>query len=507
MAVTTGARPGASHQDPDRLRKFAILVVVILASTLYSTTLLVVSTVLPQIQGTLSATPDEVAWVITFNILATAIATPMSGWLAARYGTRNVMIWSMSGFTLATAMCGFAQSLEALVMWRILQGAFGAPSTPLVQSILLNTFDRSQHGRVIGIYGFGVVIGPVIGPVLGGLMAELLSWRWAFFILVPVGVASVVGLALCLERDEQPRRVRLDWTGFLSLAVALSAVQLVLSRGLRLDWFDSVEIVIETIVAAVALWIFIIHSFTTRHPFLDPRHLLDRNFALGLVLVTVYGMLNFTPMVLLPPLLRQHVGFTELVIGIVVGCRGVGGALGFLMAGYASRLDPRVSMLAGFGMLFVAGVWLMQVSLDVTVWSLALNGLLQGLAIGAIWVPLTVVTFSTLAPEHRAETSATFHLLRNLGSSFFIALCVAEIVRSTRFNYSRMAELISPFNELLGMSWVRGAWNPETATGLASISGEMSRQAAMIGYLNAFGLFTAACAVAMPLVLLVRRPR
>ena len=456
---------------PSNLRKLAILVVMIITSTLYGTTLLVVSTILPQMQGTLSATPDEIAWVVTFNILATAIATPMSGWLAARYGVRNVMVWSMTAFTLATFMCGFADSLESLVFWRILQGAFGAPSTPLTQSILLETFERRQHGKVIGIYGFGVVMGPIIGPIIGGLMAEIYTWRWAFYVLVPVGAISVLGLALCLEHTVRERKVRLDWTGFLALSVALSAVQLVLSRGQRLDWFESGEIVLETIVAGVAMWMFVAHSLTSRAPFLNPRYLLDRNYALGLVLVTVYGMLNFTPMVLLPPLLRDHVGFSETVIGTIVGMRGVGGAVGFLVAGLSSRLDPRVSMLAGFGMLLTAGIWLMNISLDVSVGSLALNAMLQGVAIGAIWVPLTVVTFQTMPPAALAETSAVFHLLRNLGSSFFIAICVAEIVRSTSTSYSHLVESISQFNELLAMEWVIGAWNVKSQSGLAAPAG------------------------------------
>ncbi len=501
-----------SDDTPDRpahspLRKLVILVVVILTATLYGTTLLIVSTILPQMQGTLSATADEIAWVVTFNILATAIATPMTGWLSTRFGVRNVMVWSMTGFTVATLMCGLANSLETLVFWRILQGAFGAPSTPLTQSILLETFERPHHGKVIGVFGFGVVMGPIIGPILGGLMAELYSWRWAFFVLVPVGALSVLGLALSLEQRVPARQARLDWTGFLALSVCLSCIQLVLSRGQRLDWFESGEILLETFLGVLALWVFVAHSLTTHAPFLNPRYLLDRNYALGLVLVTVYGMLNFTPMVLLPPLLREHVGFSELVIGTVVGSRGIGGAIGFLAAGAASRLDPRIGMMAGFAMLFAAGAWLMNVSLEVTVAALAANALLQGIAIGLIWVPLTVVTFATTPPGALAETSAVFHLLRNLGSSFFIALCVAEIVRTTGMNYSRLIESLTPFNELVAMPWVIGGWNVKTVSGLASLSGEVTRQSAMIGYLNAFGMFTAACAVAMPLVLLARRQR
>ncbi|MCP5151680.1 MAG: DHA2 family efflux MFS transporter permease subunit [Ectothiorhodospiraceae bacterium] len=502
MTATTTDRAELSA-----LRKVLVLVVVIMSSTLYGTTLLVVSTILPQMQGTMSATADEIAWVMTFNILATAIATPTTGWLATRFGRRQVMVWSLGGFTVSTFMCGAAGSLESLIVWRILQGAFGAPSTPLTQSILLDTFPRHQHGLVIGIFGFGVVIGPVIGPVLGGIMAELYSWRWAFYVLVPVGVISVFGLRLCLPPDPPSQQARLDWTGFLTLSIALGAVQLVLSRGQRLDWFESGEILLEAAVAAVALWIFVAHSLTAARPFLDPRHFLNRNYAIGLLLVTVYGMLNFTPMVLLPPLLREHAGFPDALVGVVVAGRGVGGAVGFLIAGFTSRLDPRIGMTVGFAMLLTAGFWLMHVNLEVTVHALAANALLQGLAIGAIWVPLTVVTFSTVAPPHLPETSAVFHLLRNLGSSFFISICVAEIVRSTGMNYSRLVEVITPFNELLSMPWTHGAWETDSVGGLARLAREIRRQSAMIGYLNAFGLYTAACAAALPLIMLLRRKR
>lgn len=494
------------REQMSTLRKLLILLACILTTTLYGTTLLIVATVLPQIQGSMSATADEIAWVVTFNILATAIATPMSGWLSSRFGTRNVMIWSIAGFTLATLMCGLSNSLETLVFWRIAQGALGAPSTPLVQKILLDTFEKRHHSIVIGAYGFGVVMGPIIGPILGGQMAEIYTWRWAFYVLVPVGVLSVVSLFLFLPREVRKRSAKLDWTGFLTLAVALSCVQLVLSRGQRLDWLQSGEIVLELLIAGIAIWVFTAHVLTAREPFLNPRYLLDRNYSLGLLLVTIYGMLNFTPMVLLPPLLREHVGFSEHVIGTIVAFRGVGGTIGFAVAGFASRVDPRVSMMIGFGMLLAAGIWLMTMSLDVSVSALAANAALQGVAIGAIWVPLTVVTFSSLPTHALAETSAVFHLLRNLGSSFFISMCVTEIVRSQGVNYSYMVEFITPFNELLSLPWVHGAWDAESAKGLASISGEIRRQAAMVGYLNAFGMFTAACALAMPLVLFVRRP-
>lgn len=484
-------------------RKITILVSVILATTLYSTTLLVVSTILPQMQGSFSATADEIAWSMTFNILATAIVTPMTGWLASRFGVRRVMVGSMTGFTAATLFCAISDSLEGLIVGRIAQGAFGAPTTPLAQSILMESFPVRQHALALGLYGFGVVIGPVLGPSLGGLMAEAYSWRWAFYVLVPVGLVSIVTLRLTLQNDNNSKSAPLDWIGFASLSISLSAIQYALSRGQRLDWFDSTEIRAVTLIAIVSLWVFSVHCMTYDKPFLNPRLLANRNYAIGLLLVMIYGMLNFTPMVLLPTLLTTYAGYTDSLVGLVVAGRGVGGCIGFLFAGLASRMDSRLSMFLGFGMLLIAGWWLMHVDLNITAIELAANAVLQGLAIGLIWVPLTTTAFASIAKEDMAQATAIYHLLRNLGSSLFIAICVSEIVRSTSVNYGRMVEFISPFNKSV-MATLPPIWGVETAGGLARLSREIVKQSALLGYLNAFGLFTLACAATLPMIVLMR---
>jgi MFS transporter, DHA2 family, multidrug resistance protein len=498
--------------DADRLassisptRRYLILASVVVACSLYSTALLTTSTILPQMQGAMSATQDEIAWAMTFNILATAVVTPMTGWLVARFGSKAVMVWGILSFSLATLMCGLSQSLEMLVLWRIVQGGVGAPVVPLSQAILLDSFPRHQHAMVLSIFGMAVGVSPVIGPVLGGYLAEAYSWRWSFHMLVPVGLAAFVGLRLALIADTQAQRTQLDWTGFLALATAMAAVQLVLARGVRLDWFQSTEIIVECLVAALAFYVFIVHCLTSKAPFLNLRLLADRNYALGLVLVTIYGMLNFTPMVLLPPLLQQHAGFPDTLVGQVIGSRGVGMTVGFLVAGLMSRIDPRIGMSAGFLIQVASGLWMLTFDLNVTMQILVANSLIQGFAVGIIWVPLSVVTFDTLAVGDRAEAASVFHLLRNIGSSFFISLSIAEIVRATGANYSRMTEMISPYNPTLSLPWATGAWSFDTAAGLAKVAHEIGRQAAMIGYLNAFMMYTVASALAVALVLTVRR--
>jgi DHA2 family multidrug resistance protein len=377
---------------------------------------------------------------------------------------------------------------------------------PLSQTILLNTFPRSQQAMVLSLFGMSVGVAPVMGPVLGGYFAEAYSWRYSFYMLVPVGAVAFVALRLALQDDRvSGEKVQLDWTGFLALATAMAAVQLVLARGVRLDWFESTEIILEGVIAIVAFYVFVAHCLTTRRPFLNLRLLADRNYSIGLVLVTIYGMLNFTPMVLLPPLLQQYAGFPDTLVGEVIGCRGVGMTVGFLCAGFTSRLDPRLTMSAGFLIQALSGVWMLTFDLNVSLEILVWNSLIQGFAVGTIWVPLSVVAFDTLEPKDRAEAAAVFHLLRNIGSSFFISLSIAEIVRATGANYSRMTEMISPYNTTLSLPWVTGAWRVDDAPGLARIAKEIGRQAAMIGYLNAFMMYTAASALAVALVLIVRR--
>src|SRR6201991_3487444 len=325
-------------------QRYLTLATVVLGSSLYGTALLTTSTLLPQMQGALSATQDEIAWAMTFNILATAVVTPMTGWLVSRFGTRRVVVYSIGLFTLSTLLCGLSQSLEMLVLWRILQGGTGAPIVPLSQSILFNTFPRRQHTMVMSVFGMAVAVAPAFGPVIGGYLAEAYSWRWSFYMLVPIGVCATIGMAWTLPPDNRTARVRFDWTGFIALATALAAVQLVLARGVRLDWFESPEIVIESLVAAIAFYIFLVHSLSARNPFVNLKLLSDRNYAIGLALVTIYGMLNFTPLMLLPPLLQQQAGFPDMLVGQVIGCRGVGMLIGFMAAGFMSRIDPRISM-------------------------------------------------------------------------------------------------------------------------------------------------------------------
>lgn len=485
-------------------RRIAILVFCMVTLTLYFTTILVVSTILPQIQGALSATADEVSWIVTFNILAIAVATPMTGWLVSNFGKKRVMCVCIAGFSFATMMCGLADSLESIVFWRIMQGAIGAPTVPLTQTFLLDNWPKDRHQMVMGINGMGVILGPIIGPTFAGAVAEYYGWRWAFLMLMPIAMSGFIGLLYALPRDGPTQKIRFDWIGFLSLSIAVSGLQYVLARGHRLDWFESNEISIAAMVALLSFYVFLSHSLTAQQPFLNLSLLKNRNLALGFALVTLFGMLSFTPMVILPSLLRQHFHYPDTLIGLLVGSRGIGGLIGFFVAMYSDRVDARLSMAGGFMLIAIAGYWMMHFDLNTTPWEIALNGILQGLSIGVVFVPLNVMAFSDLDPKHRPETLGVFHLLRNVGSSLFISICVAEIVRSTGVNYARLVEFINPFNPGLSLPWVTGAWNASNPEGLASLSKEINRQSAMIAYINAFGLFTVVAALAVPIALLAK---
>lgn len=484
-----------------------ILVFVALSTILYASSILIVSALLPQMQGALGATQDEVSWAMTFNIVATAVVTPMTGWIAERFGRRNTMVWCCSVFAAATFLCGTSMTLEELILWRIIQGIAGAPLIPLGHTLLLDSSPRHQHGTVLAIYGMANVVGPVIGPTIGGEISELYGWQWAFWMIVPIAIITAIGFRFILPVRPSRESPNLDWSGFLTLSIAIAGAQLVFSRGQRLDWFQSEEIIATTLLACIAFYMFLAHSLTAERPFVRLTLLRDRNYALGLLLVFFYGMLNFAPVVLLPPLLQNHANYTDTAIGAFIGWRGVGAAMGAAFAMLTGRIDARLMMMLGFGMQVYGGWGMMQYDLNVSQSLLTFNTILQGIGIGIAWIPITVVTFATLAPEARGEAMGMFHLLRNFGSSIFISVAVAEIVRTSSVNYSRMTETASPFNNVWHMPWSTGSWSLDSNVGMAKFANEIGRQAAMIGYMNAFTMYTLIAAAAIPLCLLARMPR
>jgi len=490
-------------------RRRAVLLTLTVTIATYVLTITVANVTLPQLQGSFAATQDQITWIVTSNLLATAVATPLSGWLNGRFGRRRVMLWAAGIFTLASTACGLASGLAELVVYRAIQGAAGAPLLPISQAIVLQIYPRSEHGRVFVLWSIGITLGSIIAPVLGGYASEDYGWRWVFLMVVPLAAACVVAIwAYIDEAGEAGSSPPFDWYGFAFLAIAVSALQIMLDRGERLDWFGSTEIVLEAVIAASAFYLFVVHALTSKRPFLDPRLLLDRNYTVGVALGFVFGMLYFTTLVLQPTMLQGLRDYPESVIGILQASRGVGLLAGSVVVlAFLRKLDPRLSILLGFLTQGLAGFAMARFDVNMTTWGVAWTTMLQGFGIGLIWSPITVVTFATLAPRHLAEAASVFHLLRNIGSSVHIAISASLVVRSGRASYAEIVEVLNPFNEHLKFGSVMGGWDAGTPEGLAALSAEIGRQASMIGYINAYYAYAALAVLVLPLVFLAKRPQ
>jgi DHA2 family multidrug resistance protein len=487
-------------------RQWLILIMVQLSNLLFGMTITIANVVLPQMRGSLSATQDEISWVITLNLVAMAVATPMTGWLASRLGWRNLMLGCVGTFTLFSLLCGFASSLEALIVFRIGQGFAGAPIMPMGQAILLASFPRHLQPFAIVMWGVGAVFGPVLGPILGSLVTEAYDdWHAAFFMIVPPGLCALVCIWFALSDRKESEKTYFDWMGFIALSVAIVSAQLVIDRGQRLDWYESNEIILLTLVGIAAFWVFAIHCLTADRPFLNPRLLLDRNFSVGVLIAFVMGMLSFTTLVLFPTLLHDLRGFPDSAIGLLLAARGVGNWTAFLVISQLTRIAPRSAIAIGLA-LQAYSAWAMgQFDINLTPFDIAWTNWMQGFGMSITFTPMTVMAFATLPRDQITEGSGVFTLMRNFGSSVFIAIIVVTLLRSTNANYASLTEFITPFNELMHMASWPERWDIHTTDGLSRVAGEVQRQAAMIGYVNAFHLLAVAAATAVPLSMLMRR--
>jgi MFS transporter, DHA2 family, multidrug resistance protein len=474
----------------------------VLATMLFTIDSTIVNVALPHMQGSLQATQDQAAWIITSYIVVSAIMTPLAGWLGTRFGLRPIMLWSIAGFTLGSMLCGLATSLDQIVAFRIVQGAAGAALVPLAQVVLLQEYPRDQHARVTALWGMGVLVGPVIGPTLGGWLTDELSWRWAFYINVPVGVISFLGVFASMRTGGGDARRPFDVTGFVLLSLALGLFQLMLDRGQTSDWFESTEIIAEAFFAAVCCYMFVAHSLTSRRPFVDFRLFRDRNFTISLLVMFAVGVAVFSPTVLMPGFLQQLQGYSPTQAGMLVAARGVSSMAAMLIAGkLVGRVDLRLIMAVGVGSAAIS-LWMMGMfSLDTPAWMVVAAGLLQGFGAPLTFVPLTFAAFGTLAGAQRTEAGVLLTLTRNIGASVGISAVVALLARSTQQNHSYLVEHFTPY---AAMRWSAIAAQPGDPASSALLLGEITRQAAAISYSNDFYLLAAATCVALPLVLLLR---
>jgi MFS transporter, DHA2 family, multidrug resistance protein len=444
-------------------------------------------------------------WVLTTYIIAAAIMTPLAGWLAGQIGRKRVFLYSVVGFTIASAFCGLAQSLPQIVLARLLQGLCGAALIPMSQAALLDIYPPAQHSRAMAIWVMGVTIGPIFGPVLGGWLTDNYNWRWVFYINVPVGILSFLVILSFL--DETPRRKsRFDFFGFTTLSIAIGAFQLMLDRGQIKDWFDSSEIWVTATVAGVAFYLFVVHMLTTnKAPFVSPALFKDRNFVTGSVIMFVVGVVLFATLALLPPLPQGLLDYPVVLTGLVTAPRGVGTLVAMLVVGrLLGKIDIRLIIASGFG-LTAFSIWQMtHFYVQMDSWTVVWSGLTQGLGVGLAFVPLASITFSTLSAQFRNEGTAVFSLMRNIGSSVGIAVMETLLTRNTQMMHSRLSEWITPYRDVVRSQWLAAFPTPGA---LKALNESVTAQAAMIAYNNDFKFMMMLRLCSIPLLLLLRGGR
>ncbi len=474
-----------------------ITVSVMLATIMQALDTTIANVALPKMQGTLSATQDEMGWVLTSYIVAAAITIPLTGWLAGELGRRKVFLVSIFVFTVASALCGVATSLDQIVLFRFLQGVGGAALVPLSQAVLFDINPPKDFGRAMSIWGIGVTMGPILGPALGGWLTDNYSWRWVFYINLPIGVLAFAGLFFTMPESRNAKSSRFDFLGFTTLSLAIAALQMMLDRGQLLDWFSSPEIVIEGLVSAISFYVFLVHTFTFPKPFLNPHLFQDRNFVASNIFIFVVGVVLFATLALLPPMLQNQMQYPVVLTGLITAPRGVGTLISmFLVGRLVTRFDARGIIAVGLAMTAYSLWQMTQFSLTMDTWPVIISGIIQGFGLGLVWVPLSTVAFTTLPANLRNEGTALFSLLRNVGSSIGISVVGFLLTQNIQRLHSSLAQDITPYNTA-----------GRSLTGLLGLNGVISNQAAMIAYIDDFWLMMILTIASIPLLLLIKKVR
>jgi len=487
------------------MRRSLVTVCVMMATIMQALDMTIANVALPYMQGSLSATIDQVSWVLTSYIVAAAIMTAPVGWLASRYGAKRLLMTCAAGFTAASMLCGIAQSIEEMVLFRLLQGMFGAALVPLSQSVMMSIYPVEKRGQAMSIWGMGVMIGPIMGPTLGGLLTDAYSWRWVFYINLPFGIATVLGLWAFMTETEERKANPFDWIGFGTLSLAIGALQLMLDRGEQLGWFDSQEIVLEGLVSAAAFYFFLAHSMTTKgRPFISIDIFRDRNFVVGLIFMFVCGILLLATAALMAPFLQTLAGYPVFDAGLLLGTRGVGMMLAMMVVGrLVGRIDVRLLIGAGLAFCALSLYYSIGFSADTTAWTVTWTSVLQGVGLGFLFVPLNTIAFATLPAALRTEGTAMWTLIRNLGSSIGVSIVIATLTNKTIVMHARLMENVTPFNQAL-TDPAAAMLDPSTEQGRALLDNLIAQQAMTIAYSNDFMLMMIMTLLAFPLILLIR---
>jgi DHA2 family multidrug resistance protein len=496
--------PSASEANAIPFRGL-ITLSIMLATIMQVLDTTIANVALPHMQGSLTATQDQVTWILTSYIVASAIMTLPTAWLAGRFGRKRMFLFSVAGFTLTSMLCGMATSLEQMVLFRIMQGAFGASLVPMAQATMLDINPKERHGKAMAMWGMGVMIGPILGPTLGGWLTETYNWRWVFYINLPLGIIAFLGMLFFMPDSERSDRP-FDKLGFFLLCIFIGSAQMMMDRGEGLGWFESREILLYLALGISSIWMYMVHTTQAKNPFLTPAMFRDANLVTSLILIFFIGMILMATMALLPPYMQNLMGYPVLDVGIIMAPRGMGTMVAMMVVGRLSNVvDARILILTGLsctaGSLYV----MTGFSSYVPPFSLVWTGAVQGMGIGLVFVPLSTVAYSTLEPRYRAEAASVFSLSRNLGSSVGISVIIALLSRSMARNHAYLSENITPEN--IGINWLQipesMMQNGEAV--LMALDGEITRQAATIAYINDFKIMMWLVICIAPMVLLLRK--
>jgi DHA2 family multidrug resistance protein len=461
---------------------------------------------LPHMQSAMLASSEQVVWILTSYFIASAIAIPLTGWLAGLVGRKRVMIASIVGFTLASLACGLASNIDQMVVFRLVQGACGASLVPLSQAVLLDINPPENHTKAMAIYGMGAILGPIIGPTLGGWLTENFGWRWIFLVNLPIGTVALFMLSSFLDGRHVKTVTKFDSWGFFMLSVFITSLQLMLDRGQQLDWFDSREIQIEATIAALFGFLAVVHMFTVRDPFIKPLIFMDRNFLLGAIITVIHAALIYAVMALMAPMLQQLMGYPVMLTGLVTAPRGLGTLAAMFVCGQLiGRFDARHVMAAGMIIgavsLFMMAHFSLQMGSDTILW----NGALQGFGAGLVFVPITTMMYATLDPKLRNESASLISLIRNMGAAVSISMLQALTIRNAFTVKERLTEGIRPDNPILAMRDPAADFN--LPGWVAGMDLRIIREATMVAYLDTYWLMGAVAAMAVPVCFMLKRPK
>ena len=480
----------------------------------------VVNVSIPHISGNLGSTYEEGTWVVTSYLVANAIVLPMSGWLATYFGRRRLLLSCVAGFSIASFLCGAATSLTALIFFRVLQGLAGGGLQPLAQAIMFETFPKEKHGQAMAAYAMGIIVAPILGPTLGGWITDNYSWRWIFYLNIPVGAFSMAMMTRFVHDPPYLRRNRdaaVDMWGIGLLALGLGALQILLDTGQRKDWLGSQAIRTEAFVCVIALGIFLWRELTIEHPIVDLRALKDRSFAVGICLMSAVGFCLYSSMVLLPQYLETLLNYPSMQAGLALSPRGLGSmALTFVIGAIAARVDVRRLIVIGFAVGGGTMVMLSRLNLNAGYWDIFWPQVFQGAAMACVFVPLSAASLSNVAREKMGNATSIYNLMRNIGGSVGIAMMTTFLARRQQFHQSRLIENVLPgspqgsllMREFTGYFRMRGG-DPTLALHQAqkAIYGMLQQQAAMLSFVEAFKLMSLVFFCLIPFVALLRDPK